>query len=145
MLSVDFTGRLSMNFNTPQRTYSANAYKIAPEQGIGGNLALLCRVKAFIQRELLSPDLSPNWIARNVGLSRRKLYYLFEPEGGVRRYIQAQRLKGALQALRAGGEGYKVKSAAFDFGFTSEAHFSRSFKRLFGFNPREAADASSVS
>jgi AraC-like DNA-binding protein len=105
------------------------------------NAGLLRRAKAYIQRELRSSELTPDRIARSIGVSRRKLYYLFEEEGGVARYVQCARLESARVALCDPGRAVRVKEAAFDHGFTSEAHFSRSFKRLFGFNASEAAEA----
>jgi AraC-like DNA-binding protein len=104
------------------------------------NAGLLRRAKQFIGRELLSPELTPDRIALAIGVSRRKLYYLFEPEGGVARCVQRQRLERAREALANPAQGYRVKEAAFDHGFASEAHFSRSFKRQFGVNASEVAE-----
>jgi AraC-like DNA-binding protein len=107
---------------------------------VAPNAGLLRKAKAYIELELFSSELSPDRIAKSIGVSRRKLYYLFEAEGGVVRYIQNARLLRARTALADPDRSYRVKEAAFDHGFTSEAHFSRAFKRLFGFNASEAAE-----
>jgi AraC-like DNA-binding protein len=100
------------------------------------NAALLLRVRGQIDRDLLLPGLSPGALAVKVGLSRRKLYHLFEAEGGVARYILGRRLDRARACLCA-GEGPSIKRIAFDHGFSSESQFSRAFKQRFGRPPRE--------
>jgi AraC-like DNA-binding protein len=97
------------------------------------------RAIRYIERNLLASTLTPETIASATGVSRRKLYQLFEGSGGVMREIQARRLNRARAALTNPIRPMRVKEAAFLHGFESEAHFSRSFKRMFGFNPSEAA------
>jgi AraC-like DNA-binding protein len=69
-------------------------------------------------------------------MSRAGLYRLFEPQGGVARYIQMCRL----QQLRA-----RLDDRAFDnrslaelapkLGFSGESHAGRLFKQAFGVSP----------
>lgn len=96
----------------------------------------LVRVKCYIEKNLGSPTLSPVTICRNVGVSRSQLYRLFSGSQGVSRYILTRRLLKARAALLSSAE--RVSNVAFSFGFSSHAHFSRVFKRQFGYAPGSA-------
>ncbi|WP_322045880.1 helix-turn-helix domain-containing protein [Paraburkholderia sp. J67] len=102
---------------------------------------LVNRVSGYIDRQLLSPDLSPDRICKDVGISRSRLYRLFEPTGGVMRRIQQQRLIRARDALLDpfGPHRKRIGEVAWRHGFISEKHFSRLFKHTFGCTPSEAA------
>lgn len=90
----------------------------------------------YIERNLLSPDLSTTSILREFGVSRATLYRMFESENGVRCYISNRRLFGAVfdissQQMRRG----LIHETAERWGFSSDANFSRSVRRAFGTSP----------
>lgn len=99
------------------------------------------RVARYIHQRLESSDLCPESIFRDVGISRSRLYRLFEETGGVANYIKLSRLWKARAALLSASRP-RISSIAYQFGFISHAHFSRVFKRHFGYTPWECVTAS---
>jgi AraC-like DNA-binding protein len=97
---------------------------------------MLERIRAYIETVLGSPELGADSLCRAFGLSRSALYRLFEPLGGVVAYIQARRLARAYADLGDPGKASrKIYDIAYRWGFTSEAHFSRAFRRAFDLTP----------
>ncbi|WP_425299069.1 helix-turn-helix domain-containing protein [Rhizobium sullae] len=115
---------------------SSSAYLTLPEQQ--STLALMERVRRLVQRNLTSPDLTTDRLCRELGVSRTRLYQVFEPDGGVHHYIQRRRLLTAHAALSDVANRQKIADIAFTVGFSSAAHFSRAFSKEFGYSPREA-------
>ncbi|MDQ6436384.1 helix-turn-helix domain-containing protein [Mesorhizobium sp. LHD-90] len=99
---------------------------------------LLRRAKNYIDRELSSPNLSPDSVASFLGVSRRTLYRLFENIHGVQKFILARRLDKVRQALADSEHPRKVSDVAAGYGFTRADYFSRAFKSRFGLSPAEA-------
>lgn len=95
----------------------------------------LDRLKGFIQDHLTLPELSVDMIAKNLGLSRAKLYRLAEPLGGIQRFITKQRLKMAHTRLLHTKDRLSITNLAFDLGFNTETSFRRSFKERYGVTP----------
>ena len=97
---------------------------------------LLERIQAHIEAALATPALGAEALCRAFGLSRSALYRLFEPVGGVAGYIHARRLARAYADLGdPGNASRKIYDVAYRWGFISEAHFSRAFRRAFGLTP----------
>ncbi|TCL64130.1 AraC family transcriptional regulator [Rhizobium sp. BK251] len=103
-----------------------------------GGLTQMERARRYVQRNLGSIDLTPDTLCRELGISRTRLYNLFEPSGGVHHYIQKRRLLSAHAALSNSANHQQVVEIALAVGFTSAAHFSRAFSKEFGYSPREA-------
>lgn len=101
-------------------------------------LALTERVRRFVENNLASDDLTVDRICRELGISRTRLYQVFEQEGGVHHYIQRRRLLSAHAALSDHSNRDQIVDIAFAVGFLSAAHFSRAFSKEFGYSPREA-------
>lgn len=100
--------------------------------------SLLDKVCAHIKTHLLDPDLNPDTVADQMGLSRAKLYRLAEPLGGIKKYIRSERLQLAYEKLQKGGDDSRsISNLAFDLGFGTETAFRRSFKDAFGMTPSE--------
>lgn len=99
--------------------------------------ALLTRAKRYIRENLLSPELTPDGVARAVGASRTSLYRAFEPEGGVADFIRRSRLEAARAALQDARDPRRIGEIAFAYGFGSEAQFSRAVRAAFGMTPTE--------
>ncbi len=89
----------------------------------------------FIEANLGRPDLMPDAVAAAAGLSRATLYRLFEPCGGVAKYVQARRLLLLRAALQNPLQPLPFAALAHAAGFASESHASRSFHKAYGLRP----------
>jgi len=103
--------------------------------------ARLRTIRRHIEARLHEPALGADSICRDCAISRSVLYRQFEALGGVQAYIQARRLARARAVLAQPGGKPRIGDVAFAHGFTSEAHFARSFRRAFGHSPSEARAA----
>ncbi len=104
------------------------------------NAALIAEIRRHIDRHLHSPDLSPNSVGKALGLSRSMLYAVCEPMGGVAAFIQKRRLKRIHEILADRRDRRRISEIAYQYGFVSEAHFSRAFRLAFGYCPRDARE-----
>ncbi|OAZ99122.1 helix-turn-helix domain-containing protein [Halomonas sp. G11] len=113
------------------------------QQVVGSELDVLARerVKRLIESSLASPQLTPDWLCLKAGLSRANLYRLFSIEGGVVRYIQYRRMARIRRCLEDSKEHRTIGELAEHYGFTSQAHFSRRFKKTFNVLPGEVRHA----
>ena len=102
------------------------------------NSTLLERARETVQTNLMSPSLGVDSICRELGISRSRLYRLFEELGGVVHYIRSRRLLDAHRVLSGGADNRPIVEIAAERGFLDPADFSRAFKREFGYSPREA-------
>ncbi|MGY2372933.1 helix-turn-helix domain-containing protein [Pseudomonas sp. SDO524_S393] len=106
------------------------------------DFTLFNRARHLIEQHLRNPDLSPTFLCKHLGISRAQLYRVFSQETGVSAYIQQRRLNRARLMIQGdSGVRHRVSGLAFQFGFKSDAHFSRAFKHAFGYSPREAREA----
>jgi AraC-like DNA-binding protein len=98
------------------------------------------RVKRVLDRLHADPSVRPSLadLARQVRLSESRLLHLFKATTGVplRRY-KIWIAMGA--ATRAVGRGASLTTAALDAGFSSSAHFSATFREMFGLEPSRLA------
>lgn len=108
-----------------------------PPADLASAEAKLQLAQSFIRDHLYEETLSPERVARAAHLSRATLYRLFEDVGGVRKYIQSQRLARLRRSLSNPSDQQSVAALAHDAGFASEHHASRSFKQEFGLPPAQ--------
>ncbi|MGB0684025.1 MAG: helix-turn-helix domain-containing protein [Magnetovibrionaceae bacterium] len=98
--------------------------------------AAMVTIKRFVRENLSRPDLNANLVASQLGMSRSKLYTLFDHYGGVGAYIRSQRLRRALLLLaRPEGQFRGIYDIALECGYSSDASFIRAFKDYFGITP----------
>lgn len=128
---VETTKSLLLAAIAPESERSAE-YRYALEH------TLVERVKQFVQDNLKNPELSVEFIARHKGISRSRLYRLFEPEGGVMRYVISRRLKVVHGELQQSMPNKRINDIAQACGFSDPSEFSRVFKRQFGYSPSDA-------
>jgi AraC family transcriptional activator of tynA and feaB len=97
------------------------------------------QIKRFIEGHLRDADLSANSVATGLGLSARYTRMVFAAEGeGIAEYIMRRRLEECASQLRnAVWQGRSITDTAFAWGFSSMAHFTRSFKERFAVTPTE--------
>lgn len=85
----------------------------------------------------------PHELATAVGLSVSRLQHLFREELGITLtdYVRWQRIKRAGLSLQ---HGYSLTEAAHAGGFADSAHFSRTFRAMFGLPPSTLVRGSSA-
>jgi AraC-like DNA-binding protein len=96
------------------------------------------RAETYIEQNLTSPKLDPLAICKALGISKARLYRAFMHSEGVTAYIRKRRLETIHVLLNDPRETRNIGEIAYQYGFVSEAHFSRVFRQKFGFNPRHA-------
>ena len=97
----------------------------------------LRRVRDIIDRNLGSWTLHTGRLCKAAGISRSNLYRMFEPYGGVVRYIQQQRLRRAHDMLADPACTRRISVIASDCCFSDASTFSRAFRHEFGYSPSE--------
>lgn len=93
------------------------------------------RIHHYIHHNLHDPQLTAEKICRSVGMSRTRLYQLFEGHGGVLNYIRRQRLQEAYEKLQNPHNQDRVLDIAQTAGFEVAANFTRAFTHEFGISP----------
>jgi AraC-like DNA-binding protein len=107
----------------------------APDAGWRVRAAL-----AYIEMHLADGELTPEEVARDQGVSRRRLDQILREALGlsVAGRIWERRLQqAAADLVDPGRASLAVSQIGFSVGFEDAAHFSRAFKKRFGRTPSE--------
>ncbi|BCP51713.1 AraC family transcriptional regulator [Kaistia sp. 32K] len=105
---------------------------------------LMERARQIVRANLGNMRFGPEHLARDLGVSRSRLYRIFEPFGGVARYIHRQRMLAAHTALSDPANASSIVRIAETVGFGDASGFSRGFRQEFGYSPRDARVAGTV-
>lgn len=124
-------------------TLAAACLNASVEETPGGEtgvaVASMVAARRLIEARLSDPELTPDRLARDLGVSRAKLYRMFEAVGGIAQYIRDRRLRRAMLELRDDAfRRHPIYEIALRAGFTSETTFGRAFRQRYGVTPREA-------
>ncbi|MCO6493754.1 MAG: response regulator, partial [Phaeodactylibacter sp.] len=97
----------------------------------------ITELRAYVLEHIDDADLSGDRIGRHFGMSRVHLYRKLKALTGqsITEFVKAVRLQKALELIREGK--HNVSEIAYQTGFSSVSHFSRSFKQVFGKAPSE--------
>ena len=118
---------------------NTNGRGVAPKAAAVSSLHALRRI---VDANLANSDLGPEFLSLKLGMSRATLYRLFEPLGGVRRYIQQRRLTRAYQTITDPENGSeRVGAIAARYGFRNDSVFSRAFRDAYGLSPTDVREA----
>jgi AraC-like DNA-binding protein len=92
-----------------------------------------------IAKGYLAPDLSPDAVARDAGISERYLRQLLEEIGTTfTDLVLEQRLDHARRALiDPGRHDVRITDIAYDAGFSDLSYFNRAFRRRYGATPSD--------
>ncbi len=101
------------------------------------NKAFLEKVIQVIESNLSSTELSVDFIAKSIGLSKSTLYRTLKSLTGLsaNNFIRNIRMRKSLALLKEGK--MNISEIATETGFNSPSYFTSSFKKHFGFNPTE--------
>lgn len=97
------------------------------------------QIERMVSEHLHRPDLSPEWMANQLGISIRHLYRSFENSGdSVCRFIQRARLQRCASDLGNPCLRHEnITEIAYRWGFSDSAHFSKIFKKQYQRSPRD--------
>jgi AraC-like DNA-binding protein len=100
--------------------------------------ASLVAIKRYIDQHLADPRLSAERLQNVFNLSRTSIYRMFEPLGGIAKFIQRRRLRRTLIDLSAQECSHlSIDAIAQNLGFRGRANFARAFKAQFGVTPSD--------
>lgn len=107
-------------------------------------LAITTTIKQHIDTCLGNPEFNADSICDAFGISRTRLYKLFQYTDGVASYIRNRRLSFALGLLSDPRHRHrKIIDIALTVGFGSEVSFIRAFRRRYGLTPSEVRNEGS--
>ena len=120
----------------------ASAYAALPQSGVEQSCRVAAhRVRAieYIEQALKHPTLTPTSIAQALRMTPSYLHRVFMSESeSVARYILRRRLDECRKLLMDPMQrGRSITAIAVEYGFSSPAHFSRTFRDRFGVSPRD--------
>lgn len=98
---------------------------------------LLARARRRIDASVYGDRLAPAVLARDLGVSRAKLYSVFEPLGGVSAFVLQRRLAEAWRRLSDPTDATTIGTIGAALGFSSPGQFTRSFRAAFGLTPTD--------
>lgn len=104
---------------------------------IQAGMGMMERAHRYVHLNLHSDDLTPDVMCRALGISRTRLYQLFEASGGVFNYIRKRRLLQAYADLSNPADNRQISEIAEAAGFNAAANFTRAFSHEFGLSPRD--------
>jgi AraC family transcriptional activator of tynA and feaB len=111
---------------------------IAQDSVSGSHERLFQKAVTLIDQRITCDELTPEVIAREVGMSMRSLYRLFSKRGLViAQYIRNRRLDFCAESLRNPAMDQKVSSLGYAWGFSDSSYFCTAFKGRFGMTPGE--------
>lgn len=103
--------------------------------GVSLRAGLHALASQHIERHLGDPALTPESVARTVGVSLRSLQLAFEEhDDSVAAFVRRRRLARAHAELSR-RDDVSVTEVAFRWGFVDSGHFARIFKRAYGITP----------
>lgn len=112
----------------------------APTESRRMQQAHLAAMKSFLRQRLWDVDLGVDHLVRAFHHSRPTIYRMFGDSGGVRAFIQEQRLAAILQDLKQrDNPSLSLTQVAHKWGFRDAAYFHRAFKKRFGLTPGQVA------
>ena len=116
--------------------------QLGPAEATIARSRYLAQAQAYLYDHLADPGLSPERVARAVGISARYLHALFHDEGTtVTRWLVERRLERSRQLLSSRQHAaLTITEVAAAVGFRDLSHFSSSFKSAFGLPPRAFRD-----
>ena len=95
------------------------------------------RLKKIIEEHMDDPDLSPDFLAKELGVSRTKLYRNMKRIDGysLADYLRNVRLEKAAELLRH--SEMNIQEVMFEVGFINSSHFTKIFKLKYGVTPTD--------
>lgn len=101
------------------------------------SVALGKTIQRYIEENLSEP-INADLLTERFRVSRTQIYRIFASYNGVARYVWERRLLKSRRMLsQANLDHLTIGTIAYQCGFSSESHFSRTFKERFNISPSD--------
>lgn len=107
----------------------------------------LTRIKQYATENIHDPALSVSTVSEALHISPAHIHRLFEGEPQTfSAWLWSCRLLGCKHVLESGAQTHRtISEIALQYGFSDSTHFSRVFRKKFGFTPRECRNQRGLS
>ena len=111
--------------------------KVAPVHFESSDELLMKRIMDIVNRNLSNSEFNITQLVGEVGLSRTQLHRKIKELTGfpASKFVQNIRMQQAMKLLR--DKRINVSQIAYSVGFSSQTHFSTTFKQYYGISPTE--------
>ena len=111
--------------------------KVEPVQFESSDELFMKRVMAIVNKNLSNSDFNISQMVDEVGMSRTQLHRKLKEITGfsAARFMQNIRMQQAMKLLKE--KKVNVSQIAYTVGFSSQTHFSTTFKQYYGVSPTE--------
>jgi len=121
------------------KEFYSKSLDIQPDKMAFNNLdeELLKKAVEIVEKNLSEPDLSVDFFAREMGMSRSNLHLKLKAITGesATDFIKKIRFRKATKLIEE--NKYSIAEISYMVGFNSPSYFSTSFKKYFGYLPTE--------
>ncbi len=102
-------------------------------------------VKTSIEyiKDTIDSNISLEQLAQNASMSKYHFLRVFKKELGItpHNYILSQTVQKTVQKIF---KGMSLSDASVDTGFSDQSHFTRNFKKIYGYTPSKVFDPSKI-
>ncbi|MFS4416647.1 helix-turn-helix domain-containing protein [Maribacter sp. 2307ULW6-5] len=125
--------RLTTHFYNIENLEKAAALR-GPSEGV-----FLKKVNSVIESYFFDPNFKVDALANAMALSRTQLFRKMKAltKKSPQQYLRFVRLDKAKKLLQSKQRDLNVSEVCYEVGFASKSHFTRAFKKEFGFCPSE--------
>lgn len=122
---------------TPESQTTNAQAETAPDVRNQEQIKMTERLKGIIQEHMGNSELSPEFLAKELGVSRTKLYRDMKRIDGysLADYLRNVRLEKAAYLLKH--SDMNVQEVMFEVGFINSSHFTKVFKMKYGVPPTD--------
>lgn len=97
--------------------------------------AFLTKLLAIIDAEMINPEMDIDYLCKEIGMSRTKLYQKIKSITGqsIGEFVRSARLRKAIEIMK--NEDVLMTEVMYRIGIQTQSYFTKAFKKEFGVTP----------
>ncbi|QIL38050.1 response regulator [Pedobacter sp. HDW13] len=97
--------------------------------------AFLTKLLAIIDAEMINPEMDIDYLCKEIGMSRTKLYQKIKSITGqsIGEFVRSARLRKAIEIMKT--EDVLMTEVMYRIGIQTQSYFTKAFKKEFGVTP----------
>ncbi|MGM9479008.1 hybrid sensor histidine kinase/response regulator transcription factor [Pedobacter sp. GSP4] len=97
--------------------------------------AFLTKLLAIIDAEMINPEMDIDYLCKEIGMSRTKLYQKIKSITGqsIGEFVRSARLRKAIEIMKT--EDVLMTEVMYRIGIQTQSYFTKAFKKEFGITP----------